>query len=604
MPQVDTIRIRDLSDGIVQKIADVLAPQKAVKFAENVRFDKILGSAIVRDGTSLVGAQIADTYSILGLHQFILSSGTKHLLAVVNGASVAAMNRLESGTWTGKTATLAKDSKHRFLTYLDVVAVLDGTNKYASEDGDDWVSNSDVPTAPSGTESGDGGSVDAGDHYYKVSFVNPAGETLVGAVSGSVTSDGSHAVDLTSVDLGVTDECTSRKIYRTKTDVASSGTYYLVGTLADNSTEVYQDTKADSSLGAASLTISTAGTNLNIGDMPAGDFIIEWNDRVYVAGVTSNEDRLYYSTTPSNYVINWSGEGSGYIDIEPFEGQGNITALAKVPGYILIFKDRSLKRWNGRSTYPDDLCKLGTPSQESVVLGKRTVFYFSSGYKESIGFYETNGEDAVKISRPIQEIVDAISSGSYDDVAGFSDGEIVIWSIGDITYDGTAYSNACVLYHIDSKTWSLLTFPSEFKVFHSYVSGTDLKIVGGNDDGEVIEVFDDDETTDDITGTLNAAISYTIQYYPMDFGVRSLIKEITKIIPHFDNLTSVVCAYKIDKHGDYTTFGTTSSEYESEITGRFAGHAFEFKFTGSTSIGGEFIGFDIVNPNVAMSQKI
>jgi len=600
--QVDTIRIQDLSDGIVQKVADVLAPQKALKFAQNVRFDKVLGSAVIREGTSLVGAQIADTYEILGLHQFILSSGTKYLLSVVNGASVAQMNRLDTGTWTAKTATLAKNVKHRFLTYLDTVMVLDGTNKYASEDGASWISSSTVPTAPTAVLSASAGSVDTGAHYYKISFTTAAGETLVGAVSALVTGDGTKAADLSAIPTGVANECTSRKVYRTKAGVAVTGTYYLVGTISDNSTTTYQDTKADSALGAASLTVSTAGTNLNVGTMPVGKYALEWNDRIYIAGVTSYEDRLYYSTTPSNYIIDWSGEGSGYIDIEPFEGQGNITGLAKVPGYILIFKDRSLKRWNGRSTNPDDLIKLGSPSQESIVLGKRTVFYFSAGYKESIGFYETNGEDTIKISRPIQEIVEAISSSNYTKVAGFSDGEFVMWSIGDITYDGTAYTNACVFYHIDSKTWSFFTFPSEHKVYSQYIDDTTLKIIAGDDDGQVLELFT--TNVDDITGSLNQAISYTLQYYPMEFGVRSLIKEITKVIPHFDNLSSVVCAYRTDKHGDYTTFGTTSSEYESEITGRIAGHAFEFKFTGTTSVAGEFIGFDIVNPNVSMSQKI
>ena len=94
--QVETIRVQDLSDGVVQKVADILAPQKALKFAQNDRFDKVLGSAVIRDGTSLVGAQIADTYEMLGMHQFILSSGTKYLLSVVDGATNAEMNRLDA----------------------------------------------------------------------------------------------------------------------------------------------------------------------------------------------------------------------------------------------------------------------------------------------------------------------------------------------------------------------------------------------------------------------------------------------------------------------------------------------------------------------------
>lgn len=600
--QIDTKTIRDLSAGIVQKVSDELAPQNAVNFAQNLRFDKILGRAILREGTSLVGAQIADTYSILGLHQFILSSGTKYLLSVCNGAAHAHIYRLETGTWTEKTPVITAAAKTRFLTYLDTVLAISGSEKFASEDGSSWVSSSTVPTACTATLSGTAGSVDSGDHYYKISFVNAAGETLAGAASGAVTADGAHKVDLTSIPTGTSGECTSRKVYRTKAGVASTGDYYLVTTISDNSTTTYADNTADSALGAVSLTTSTAGTNLNVGDMPQGDYCIEWNDRVYIAGVSSYEDRLYYSSTPTNNIIQWSGAGSGYIDIEPYEGQGNITALAKVPGYLLIFKDRSLKRWNGSSTYPDDLSRLGTPSQESVVNGKRTVYYFSSGYKESIGFYETNGETTRKISRPIQAIVEAIASANYASIAGFSDGEIVMWSIGNITWDGSTYSNCVVLYHIDTQTWTLLTFPTKHLVFAPYVSGTDLQIVAGDNDGQVIQVFDGGYV-DDVTGSLNQAITYALQYHPMDLGSRSLMKEIVSIVPHVQWVTSSTFSYRVDRDGAFASYGTIADDYLTELNTTIHGHAFEFKFSGSTSSQFEIIGFDLVTPEVALSIK-
>jgi len=60
-------------------------------------FDKNIGRATTRPGSALLGAQITDAKSILGLHQLILSAGTKHLLAVIDGTP-SQIYRLESGT--------------------------------------------------------------------------------------------------------------------------------------------------------------------------------------------------------------------------------------------------------------------------------------------------------------------------------------------------------------------------------------------------------------------------------------------------------------------------------------------------------------------------
>jgi hypothetical protein len=608
--KIDSINVKDLSGGIVQKIGDELSSPNIVHFAENFRFDKTIGRAILRDGTSLVGSQIEDGKDILGLHQFILSSGTKHLLSVCNnsGDTNAYISRYETDTWETKSDyALTASTKTRFVTYLDTVVALNGTEKFASEDGDTWVSDSlGTPTACTATLAGDGaGNVTDGEHIYKITYVTSEGETEGGTASNTVTvSDNSSdgKVDLTSIPTGGTG-CTARKIYRTK---AGGSVYYLLATISDNTTTTYEDNIADGSLPTTTVPeTDTTGTPLDIGNFPIGKYAIEWNSRVYTAGVTDNEDRLYFSSTPTDYIISWTGAGSGYIDIEPYEGQGTITALAKVPGYLLIFKERALKRWNGQTTYPDDLSTLGTNSQESVVLGKRTVYYFSSGHAESVGFYETNGEESRKISRPIQGIIDAISSSYYDDVAGFSDGEKVIWSIGDITWDGVDYTNVVVMYHFDSQTWTLLTFPTQYKVFSQYIDGSTLKIVAGDDDGQVINIFDTSKTTDETTDTASADINYTLQYHPFDFQNRSLMKEISKIVPYTEDLNGAVFSYRIDKQrgSGFKTLGTVTNNYTDEFNGSIAGHVMEFKYSGTSSSGGEIIGFDIVNPDVSFSVR-
>lgn len=488
MPKMQTIEKRGFQDGILQNVDDELAQAtRGVRYSQNLLWHKITGRGVVREGTALVGAQITDAQPILGLHQFILSSGTKHLLAVIDGASNSALYRLITTTWTSESISGVKNVKHRFLTFQDAVLVVDGTNKTSSVDGDAWI---------------------------------------------------------------------------------------------------------------------TTGGAYDLANMPAGKYVIEWRDRVYVAGVSAALDTLYYSGLSSGTAISWT-VGNGTLKIEPYDGQGTITGLAKVPGYLLIFKERALKRWNGASTYPDDLNRLGTPSQESVVLGQKTCFYFSSGYgdEDSIGFYETNGSDTVKISRNIQEICNNISSSNYSSIAGYATGEIVMWSIGNIVLDGITYSNVVILYHIPTRTWAMLTFPTFFKVFALYIDSNDLKIIGGNSDGEIMEIFT--TNVDDITGSLNREIEYSAQYHPMTLGRRDKIKEVSKLVPHGKNLMTAKIMARTDEEGGFKEIGAVETQFENEADVNLRFHILEIRIAGvSQNANTEIIGIDIISPNITQSNKL
>lgn len=116
-----------------------------------------------------------------------------------------------------------------------------------------------APGAVTAALAGDGaGNVDNGAHLYKVTFVTADGETEAGTASETVTvadktTDGK--VSLTGIPLGPSGT-TARKIYRTE---AGLSTYKLLATLSDNTTEIYTDNTADSSLGATAPSTNTTG---------------------------------------------------------------------------------------------------------------------------------------------------------------------------------------------------------------------------------------------------------------------------------------------------------------------------------------------------------
>lgn len=110
-------------------------------------------------------------------------------------------------------------------------------------------------TAPTVATSSSGALTGA--YQYLVTFTDSAGETTAGPVSATVNPS-SQEVSLTAIPTGLSGTITGRNIYRTK---AGGSTFYLLTSIADNTTTTYTDNTADSSLPSTQPpTSSTAGS--------------------------------------------------------------------------------------------------------------------------------------------------------------------------------------------------------------------------------------------------------------------------------------------------------------------------------------------------------
>lgn len=337
--------------------------------------------------------------------------------------------------------------------------------------------------------------------------------------------------------------------------------------------------------------VSTGG-NLDIGNMNKGTLINEWHDRVYLAGKTSNPDRLYYSSTPTGGAISWT-VGNGFIDIEPDDNGGGITALSKCPGYELIFKERSLKRWDFSSTYPDDLMNIGAPSQEAVVEGNQSVFFFNQK-----GIYETIGSYPRKISRRVQDIINAIPSTYYSKVSGISDDENLLFNIGTVTLDKVTLSNCVLLYNYDSKTWSLLSFQNKFLHWSPYVDANGAKnIMAGDATGKVMQIFN---------GTQDAGkdIKWLLQYQTQEMGSRGRIKDLSKMVAYTKGVRNGQTSIRINGVDDFKPIRQTIDKDVKELTMDLKGRYFDMRMQGFGQTGIHVIGWEFpdVNANLNFSE--
>ena len=244
----------------------------------------------------------------------------------------------------------------------------------------------------------------------------------------------------------------------------------------------------------------TTGGVFDLGDMPANvNLVSEFRDRIYV--MAEGSQTLHYSDLLTSGAIAWSGNN---IVLNPDDNAGGGTGFGRVPGYLLIFKERAFYRWNFYNAFPEQLLNFGAVSQESIVSAGGLCAFFSGSSPNARGFYITNGGYPQPIShmraKGIKKWVDAISPSNYGNISGFGNEIIFGWSIGDVTVDNVAYTNVVVVWNRLTDTWRVRSYPAEFRVFAPYLASGELTIVGGGTDGYVTEI-DKRDTYSDADGS-------------------------------------------------------------------------------------------------------
>jgi hypothetical protein len=462
--------LQDFSGGQANNVNPNLVPDNCVDLGLNVDFDEELGSAVSRLGTAIVGAQLVDNKSVLGLFQHVdQADSTKNkLFAAINASndltSVIYDVTAGSTSLTGDTASL----KCRFCNYNGDTLRLNGT---------------DAPKA-----------------YNSTSWI-------------------------------------------------------------------------------------TSGGVFDLANMPTGyKFAKVFLSRVYLWGNASSPYTLAFSGILTSGTVSWSS-GNGTVEIEPEDNGGEATGLGKVPGYILIFKRRSMHRWNFDSAFPEELVGIGAYSQESIVEGGGLCAFFSDSSENARGFYLTNGGRPQPIShdvpKNIKKFIDAISSSAT--IAGWATDRGFAWSVGDLTVDGETFSNVVLRYNRLVDQWSVRSYPTEFKCFAPYVVSGVNTIVGGDDDGTIYRI--------DKCGTYSdngTAIRYKLRTRHEDFGSNNL-KELTdKAVVRGKNLQGATISIIPDEdttasaqQGSVTKFSRLLSLFG--ITRPISGNTLSVEVTGETT---------------------
>lgn len=210
-----------------------------------------------------------------------------------------------------------------------------------------------------------------------------------------------------------------------------------------------------------------------------------YKSRVYLAGDPAYPSRLFFSSVISSAgKITWTPT-TDFVDINPGDGE-DTTALKRYSLELLFFKPNYIYRFRTSGVDPDPLIKIGTRSHESVIEGKRGMYFHHDS-----GFYRYSGNYPDEISRPINDFVQAIPFSQYASIASWKDSDHIYWWVGNLTlsetYGNVDWKNVVVRYTESSDVWTVYSYPGALRRGMTYLTSTISTVVIGTDNGVVAE---------------------------------------------------------------------------------------------------------------------
>ena len=313
-----------------------------------------------------------------------------------------------------------------------------------------------------------------------------------------------------------------------------------------------------------------------------------YKSRVYASGdtsITSNPSRLLFSAVISSTGnITWSPT-TDYVDINPGDGEG-ITGMKRYSLELLLFKPNYIYRFRTTGVDPDPLIRVGTRSQESIVEGKRGLYFHHDS-----GFYRYSGGYPEDISRAVSDFVSAIPFSQYDDIIGWKDNDHIYWAIGNVTISETSgqvpWKNVVLRYTESSDVWTIYSYSRDIRRAVQFITGTSSSLVVATDHG-VVAQFNNGATD------LLEPIKYRVVTRWYDWGGVERIKAISQAVAVTEKALGAHIMCQINDEISWKEWGEVKSfiTYLDPLFQKF--HRIRFKVTGVTD--GEkpmFIGLEI-----------
>lgn len=334
---------------------------------------------------------------------------------------------------------------------------------------------------------------------------------------------------------------------------------------------------ADSSnnfLTTANIDTGSYSETRNVTNAPKAKYAEIYKDRVYLVncsvGGIRYPDRFYYSGVPDDAGTAITWDSADYERVYTNNGE-EVTGVHnnKVLNELLLFKKSSMHAWD---TYRlRDVANVGTTAHRSVKTINFTTFFFNQA-----GIYAYSGGYPQRISRAIQEWIDAVS----DPTAVFAeveDGVIYKLYIGNVTVKGESFINCEIRYSTIDNTFSIYSYYDTLTCYARHTISNIERIYTGASDGMVHQFA----LKTDAVYTDDGNAIHSRFMFETDLGLPSSRKSIDKAIIYASQPQYLAGRVRARGGDWYSEFGVNTDECEVNINhqdGRFI----QFQFTSSS----------------------
>lgn len=236
---------------------------------------------------------------------------------------------------------------------------------------------------------------------------------------------------------------------------------------------------------------------------PNARYIVQANDRIYLAHTSNNQSELFWSDLPTGNTGSWSltWTSTNNTRVETNDGE-TITGLGENFNRVLVFKPSSINKWDAdNEQMVKEKGKIGSTSHRSIKnIGQSTIFY-----KAGNGFYDYRNDEPELISRRIDDFIGVVPPGR--DIPAGADERYYYGILGNLTVGGRSYSNVMVEYDYLLSAWTV--YDNFGGSVIAKFGPTDKKsfYMGGSSDGTVYELFSYTTTSTSTSSTSTSSSS-------------------------------------------------------------------------------------------------
>lgn len=369
-----------LDGGLNDKFERSIIDDRESPSCQNVIFDN--ASVGTREGVTKFNTASVGSFINDGLYTRRDRTGAETMVAFFGGTAWQAV---------GTTFTTISSAQSVFTAGVRVAGTQYENHLFVGNgfvvpykwNGTDWTRHGVYPPTTTLTVASNGTGNLAGDYRYKITFVNSqVVESDVGPASATFTVSSPGRNNLTSIPTAAQSwGISARNIYRTN---ASGSVFFRIATLSDNTTTIYTDNIASSSVGVSAP--------VDNGVPPFYNVAIYHQNRLFVNDA-SNPNFVWYSDLGEPYTFETTnfdtfGDASGDL----------IKGFAIFDNSLIVFCENSQWIWYMEDTDPSNWRKVqirssyGSKSPFAAVRYQNKVLFPAFQNSKLVGFAAIAGD--------------------------------------------------------------------------------------------------------------------------------------------------------------------------------------------------------------------